>query len=454
MTESRTRWTEMEWYEVVKETMALRQRQPGVGWGTAAGIAQKKVLAKSRRRPEGSLTGGARAQLEEMGQRIAAGWAPEGVIVEAAPVPAPAPAMRKAPPPEDVGRNRQAKADQALEARFTSTAGRIFWTRTEWAMMACAVKHKQANGDGRSLSRLFFETQADVLPLDRCRKLANLYGANAALQSGYEEGLRHVWELPADVQAKLTGREAEYAAHLEKTRAGLEAVNTPPAPAPLPIEAPAPALAPLPSLAGDPLAVSIAGILSEAGSRIAAETRAHVMAEYDRQLDRLVEALGGTLRQYVHTLLEAELGPLAGTHAPILAAPSPSPSAPPADEPPPAPAPAPDDEAAAAPPPPAQRLQVHIVGQGGPGRGMIRETARVLGIDADFIDPERALRQWFPAPHVIMTTKDGRLRKGGASGRRVHPISPLPGRHPLPACLNPFRNMAGPCNDPRAPDQW
>jgi hypothetical protein len=142
----------------------------------------------------------------------------------------------------------------------------------------------------------------------------------------------------------------------------------------------------------------MATIITNACAQVAAETRAYVMAEYDKQLDRLTTALHATLRDYVHGLVSAELGPLSTPPTPAPTAPPPS--TPLADAPPETTAPAPAPEAAVAAPP----LRVDIVGLVGSNLGEVRGAARRIGIDATFIDPDQTAR-WEPGPQVILARK-------------------------------------------------
>lgn len=416
MTESRMRWTELEWYEVARETLAVRQRQPGIGWSPAAIIAQKRVLSKGRRRPESSLNGGARADIEAMVQRIEAGWVPDGATPpKPAPVGHEARKAARAPSapvtPAIHPRTAQKLADDAIEATF-SAPGMVRWRDHEWALIACAVRHRQVMGDSRALARVVWEAQQEVLPLDRLRKRAPLYAATD-LQSQYAAGEKRLASLSARERAMCEGRLAEFDAAQAKAREGLAVAQTAaaaavmqaaapaPAPAPAPmVEAPPPLLAPAAS-AGDPLAARIAYILSDAGSRIAAETRSHVMAEYDRQLDRLTVALASTLREYVHTLVASELGPLQTPPPPPLA-----PAAPTASEPPAGMSPDTSDDAPPGSEPVARGPRVDIVGfPDNLTRAL--DVARSLNIEANVIHPDiaRSMR-WTPKGRdVIFMTR-------------------------------------------------
>jgi hypothetical protein len=417
VTESRIRWTELEWYEVAREMIPMIEE--GTFYQEAALAAQRRTLPKARRRPERSFMGDCRTKLRDCMARIKAGWVAEGGTPydapNAAPQPAPAPDA-PTPTPDARPRDWRARQDAALEATFGTS--RVYWTHREWAMMACAVKARIDGGDSRSLSRVFFETQVDVLPLDRCRRLSSLRDLGQ-LQAGYDVALAHVWELPKDLQAKLEGRSKEYEAHLAATREGLATVQaaapvaaSAPASDPIPEAVPEPApsmtAAPLPQLApgSDPLAAKISMIVldavTNAGSRIAAETRAHVMAEYDRQLDRLTLALASTMREYVHGLVSAELGGLHVTPPPLAPVPPvpPVPAAASGTNEPPTDAPTPGSE------PIARGPRVDIVGFPDNLQRAL-EAARALNIEATVIHPDiaRSMR-WTPKGRdVIFMTR-------------------------------------------------
>lgn len=407
MASKRVDWSEVEWFDLMRLIVPERDRT-GAGLGNLMIRLQKKCLPKSRWRGDSLATSGL-PLARDYEARYRSGWVPTG---------------RKTEPdkPEAV-RNpdgTQKARDRALEASFTDArkgaTSQIYWTQREWAMVACRVKHRiEVMGDTRGLPRVFFEGQAEVLPLERCRKMGG-FAALPPLQAAYDAAIPNIWTLPAEVRAKCEGRGADWDAQQAKAREGLASMQAtqaaidaappaPPAP-PVPVEGmpqtapPAPVVAPLP---GDPLAARLALIVADACGRVAAETRAYVMAEYDKQLDRLTVALASTLREYVHTLVSSELGPIQ-TPPPVAgAAPSAPPvdtnGAPPADTPPTAP------EAAAAPEPaPLPRMKVDIVGAERIGTAQVRSAADRLGIDVRLIDADQ-LARWEPRPNVILATQ-------------------------------------------------
>ncbi|HSJ40670.1 MAG TPA: hypothetical protein VK955_06415, partial [Xanthobacteraceae bacterium] len=212
MTQSRMRWTELEWFEVTREAVAIRERQ-GCGWAPAAALAQKRVLGKTRRRPESSFNGSARNDIQRMAERIAAGWVPEGATPPAPPpvghearkaARAPSPAITPAIHP----RTAQKLADDAIEAAFTAP-GIVRWKDHEWTLIAGAVRYRQMMGDSRALARVVWEAQQDVLPRDRLRKRAPLYAATD-LQSQYANGEKRLATLTPREKAMCEGRLAEF----------------------------------------------------------------------------------------------------------------------------------------------------------------------------------------------------------------------------------------------------
>lgn len=387
----RIHWRETEWYDVTREAVPIRDRT-AKGWEYCIDAAQKKVLPKIRQRPiHSSIV----AQARDYEARYRAGWVPEGRLTD----PATPEIERK---PEGSQKDR----DAAREATFTGY--KVFWTAREWAMMACAVKWRIEHGDTRGLPRIFFETQADILPLDRCKRLGSL-AALAPLQKAFDEAVPNIWTLPPDIRAKCEQRGPEYEAQQAKTQAGI-IVAPPPAPGPMPetLSAPLPEAAPFPAFLaaaaeGDPLAVRLGMIIANAASQVAQETRAHVMAEYDRQLDRLTASLHATLRDYVHTLVTAELGPLSTPPGAAPAAPStngapPVPEAPPTDTAQGLPAPAVQAE-----PPP--RVRVDVVGMERIGTMQVRSAAEKLGLDLRLIDSDQGKTSWIPRENVILATQ-------------------------------------------------
>jgi hypothetical protein len=423
MAPARIHWSEIEWFDVMRLVIAERERT-GAGWVSIIMKAQKKVLPKSRQRSPLSFKGHTLDVAQEYGDRIRIGWIPEGRAEEPTkPVeksvdkPIDKPAV--SPTPRLKRDGTQGDRDRALESTFTSKAN-VFWTRREWAIVACAVKHRIEQGDTRGLPRLFFEMQTQVLPLDRCRKMGG-FAALPPLQAAYDDAVPRIWTLPPDIIAKCEGRGKEYEAAKAKAAAGVahQVPIEPPAPEPEPMPAPAPEVIPLtvsapaPDLAvlsqfpiassDDPLAARIALILGQAAAQISATTRAHVMAEYDRQLDRLVGALAASLREHVHGLVSAELGPLSTAPTPPAAPVAPAAPSAPESSAQSEPQGTPDKVTEAAPPLP--RLKVDIVGMERLGTMQVRAVADKLGIDVRLIDSDHTKGTWEPRATVILATQ-------------------------------------------------
>lgn len=390
LNDPRIKWNEREWFDVMHLAIPLRDRT-GKSWEYCISTVQKKALPKLRQRP---IHSNINTLAREYEARVRAGWIPEGRQSE----PDKPSAERK---PEGTKKDQ----DAALEATFGKT--QIYWTQREWAMMACAVKYRLEAGDTRGLPRLFFETQVDVLPLGRCRRKGG-FASLPSLQAAFDAAIPNIWTLPPDVRAKCEGRGAEYEAQQAKAKAGHVQAPAPVEPVAEVIPETIPSAAPasyfaasvpvmMPPIEGDPLATRIAGAIATAAATIAAETRAQVMAEYDRQLDRLTAALHATLREYVHTLVTAELGPLSTPPTP-----SATPSAPPVpDTPPPVPvAPTPSASSEAAP-----RLRVDIVGMERIGTATVSAAAQKLGLDVRLIDSDKVKTGWEPRPTVILATR-------------------------------------------------
>src|SRR5215467_9027393 len=131
MATKRIRWTEQEWFDVMREAMPYRE-QSGCSIPDAIGWAQKRVLPKSRLRPAETFP---TVAYHDWADRIAGGWVPEGA----------APAVPEETPAHTPN---QGERDATIEATFTS-AKHVYWTQHEWALLACRVKHMRDAGDAR-----------------------------------------------------------------------------------------------------------------------------------------------------------------------------------------------------------------------------------------------------------------------------------------------------------------
>lgn len=212
-TESRLRWDESEWMNVIGATLPLIAK--GSSKVDALDKAQRKVLPRVRYRDRvslGKLCTPSNGGFDAAVARFKALPAAERATYSPAPPPAASP---KAVPP---------KAE--LEA------GNVRWTSRERALMAADVEllRREPGYTELLLQHLYIKAQPMILPADRQRAEGGIKQSAYAgqLQRAHEDGLANGWQYPETQDPFRLGTTATPAA----APAPVDPVPEPPAPLP------------------------------------------------------------------------------------------------------------------------------------------------------------------------------------------------------------------------------
>jgi hypothetical protein len=319
--------------------------------------AQKKCLHRSRWRERtslprsnspshGSLLTNALAEVRAMPPEQRPGYvAPLEVDEPIAVQPAPA------PPPEKT---------------YGLGGHKVFWTDREKALLAREIIRAGSENEVlRSGARAVFErAQVAVLPVDRRRPKAALYGKKRSLQNVFLEGKQRIWTLPPDEP---------------------ETPEAPPAPEPVEAAAPVEAPTPLPTVPGSlsEAAKAFGDTMMSALDVLLGSHATMLMAEVQARLNRVASDVSDKLQAnilgIVHASIERELGAI--------------------QPPPPAPAPESSHQEA-----PRQKLVIDVVGLRSDLTHFVREAFNNGDTDLRFIGPEAST--WNPrSKHAVVLTK-------------------------------------------------
>jgi len=182
-TESRLRWDEPEWMNVIGATLPLIAK--GLSKVDALDKAQRKVLPRVRYRDRvslGKLCTPSNGGFDAAVARFKALPAAERATYSPAPPPPPAASPKAVPP----------KAE--LEV------GNVRWTSRERALMAAGVEllRREPGYTELLLQHLYIKAQPMILPADRQRAEGGIKQSAYAgqLQRAHEDGLACGWQFP------------------------------------------------------------------------------------------------------------------------------------------------------------------------------------------------------------------------------------------------------------------
>jgi hypothetical protein len=311
---------------------------------------------------------------------------------------------RKLPPP------RGPKYPADLQRNYT---GKFRWTTKEKALITRMVLWFQEQEVPGTLARLIIEAQELVLPRDRRRSLAGIkqgdvHAPNSLNMKLIEEGKANLWlinTIPFEPPvAQKTTDEPETTTDERSDGEVLQAAaekapdEAPEAlPAPTPLPTPQRALSEAAKAFADTVMVALDQLLHTHSELLLSkvDTRISTMSQdMGMQIAAMIER---GMRQTVHQLVEAELGPVNTPQA----APSPSSTGE-------APAPVASVQAQHEPEADTERarmLKVDVVGLVGVSITKVRESFNGT-TDLRFIDPDQ-LNAWAPhkGRHVVCATK-------------------------------------------------
>lgn len=305
------RWTRDEWRKVAVH--ALPHLDKGVPADKALMRAQRAALPKDRRHSDESL---------RMMQRRAS---TTRFLDEARALPpetrdeiAPPPPPRKAPAPRK-------KLDEGRD--YGDPAHPVKWTTREKALIARQVDTWRKAGDKRKLSRLVIEAQEVVLPRDRRRSIVGIQVATAKgiMARLIDEGRQNQWLLdqhPAEAAPEAEQQQPAEPQHVEPTNRPVEAANEDAAPIP-PTESQR-ALSEAARAFGDTvmqaldtlLAVHTETVMREVYAKMSAAMSAQAAATSEQIATQIAAMIERGMRETVHKIVEAELGPVASPTEP------------------------------------------------------------------------------------------------------------------------------------------
>jgi hypothetical protein len=390
------RWIPAEWLKVAVNMLPhLDKGMPVLN----ALVKAQRVLPKDRHRTEEALRAVAVPSALQVPKYVAQARALSEEERAALTIVKP---PRKLPPP------RGPKYPADLQRNYT---GKFRWTTKEKALITRMVLWFQEQEVPGTLARLIIEAQELVLPPERRRSLAGIkqgdvHAPNSLNMKLIEEGKANLWLIntipfnppvaqettadePETTDERSDGEVLQAAAETQAPEAS-EALA-----APTPSPTPQRTLSEAAKAFGDTVMLALDQLLATHSDLLLSKVDARISTMSQDMGMQIAAMIERGMRQTVHQLVEAELGPVNTPQA----APSPSSTGE---------APAPVASVQAQHEPEAERarmLKVDVVGLVGLNITKVRESFNGT-TDLRFIDPDQ-LNAWAPhkGRHVVCATK-------------------------------------------------